>query len=192
MRNKVLLGVNKQKEIVFGEFEITHRNGYPEFSASFEAVRPFNEADVDLEEYFEEDADEHCVGADYVLSLCREHNCSPQDLPKRLAESCEDVRDALDCSLFPEEYEIKKANGDVEYWCFESSSCGQYDSREDGMERYVDKDGYDRLHQLWDKYHLKKVDEELVRNEMIVIQNKLAVDWEEWITDYIREMEKAA
>lgn len=33
MRKKVLLGVDVNNEIVFGEMEITHRNGYPEFSA---------------------------------------------------------------------------------------------------------------------------------------------------------------
>ena len=60
-------------------------------------------------------------------------------------------------------------------------------TREDGLERYVDKEAYDKLHELWDKYHLKKVDEEEITRQMDEIESKLNVDWEEWITDYIRE-----
>lgn len=54
MRKKVLLGVDKNKEIVFGEYEVTYRNGFPEFAASFDTVRPFNGDDVNLEDYFAE------------------------------------------------------------------------------------------------------------------------------------------
>ena len=187
MRKKVLLGVDVNKEIVFGEMEITHRNGYPEFSACFDTVRPFNGDNVDLEEYFEDYADERCFGAEFVLEQCRNHHCSPQDLPRELAEECDDVRDALDCSIFPEEYEVRDEYGSIEHWYFESSCSGQHDTREDGMERYVDKEAYDKLHELWDKYHLKKVNEEEIARQMDEIESKLNVDWEEWITDYIRE-----
>lgn len=180
-RKKVLLGVDINKEIVFGEMEITHRNGYPEFSVSFDTVRPFNGDDLDLEEYFEDYADEKHFGADFVLEQCRNHHCSPQDLPRELAEECDDPRDALDCSLFPEEYEIIG-----KYWYFESGSCGQHDTRKYGMEKYVDKKAYDELHELWDKYHLKKVNEKEITKQMEEIERKLNVDWEDWITEYIR------
>ncbi len=168
MRRKVLLGVNTDKEIVFGEMEITHRNGYPEFTASFNIVRPFNGDEVNLEDYFEGYADERQVGAEYVLEQCRNHNCSPQELPRELAEECDNVRDVIDCSLFSEEYEIRNENGDIEHW-------------------YVDKKAYDELHELWDKYHLKEVDEEKITKQMDDIENRLNVDWEDWITDYIRK-----
>ena len=55
------------------------------------------------------------------------------------------------------------------------------------MERYVDKEAYDKLHELWDKYHLKKVGEEEITRQMDEIESRLNVDWEEWITEYIRE-----
>lgn len=186
MRKKILLGVNVYKEIVFGEMELTHRNGYPEFSVSFDIVTPFNGDDVNLKEYFEDYADERCVGAEFVLEQCRDHHCSSQDLPRELADECDDVRDVLDCSLFPEEYEVKTEYGNIERWYFESSCCGQHDTREDGMEEYVDKKAYDKLHELWDKYHLKKVDEEEITKQMEEIERRLNVDWEDWITDYIR------
>jgi hypothetical protein len=186
LRKKVLLGVDINKEIVFGEMEITHRNGYPEFSASFDTVRPFNGDDLDLEEYFEDYADEKYSGADFVLEQCRNHHCSPQDLPRELAEECDDPRDAFDCSLFPEEYEIIGKYGNIEHWYFESGSCGQHDTREYGMEKYVDKKAYDELHKLWDKYHLKKVNEKEITKQMEEIERKLNVDWEDWIAEYIR------
>lgn len=53
MKNKFLLGATKNKELVFGEFEITTRNGFQEFSASFKAVIPFDGDNFDLEEYYE-------------------------------------------------------------------------------------------------------------------------------------------
>lgn len=187
MKRKVLLGVNTDKEIVFGEMEITHRNEYPEFTASFNIVRPFNGDEVNLEDYFEGYADERQVGAEYVLEQYRNHNCSPQELPRELAEEYDDVRDVIDCSLFSEEYEIRNENGDIEHWYFESGSCGQHDTRKEGMEKYVDKKAYDELHELWDKYHLKEVDEEKITKQMDDIENRLNVDWEDWITDYIRK-----
>ena len=54
MRNKYLLGANRDNELVFGEFEITYRNGYAEFTASFNTVRPFNGENFDLEEFSKE------------------------------------------------------------------------------------------------------------------------------------------
>lgn len=186
MKKKVLLGATKEKEIAFGEFEVTTRNGYPEFTACFETVRPFKGNDIDLESYFEDYADPRCCGAEYVLDLCTRYACSPQDLPKELADECYDVRDALDCSLFPEEYEV---NGNE--WYFESSSCGQHDTRGEGMAEYVDKAAYDLLHELWDAYHLKNVSEVSdLQEKLEQIESALNVDWEDWITDYIeREVE---
>jgi hypothetical protein len=179
MCKKYLLGATEDREIVFGEFEVTQRNGYSEFTASFDTVRPFKGSDYDLEEYFEGWMD----GLDkaYLYDLCEQHWCSPQDLPSKLADECYDVRDALDCSLYPEEMKI-----DDEYWYFESSIWGQHDTREDGMDEYTDKEAYDLLHELWDAHHLKKVDSEVVEKVQKLTQMLEEVDEEEWIEDYIR------
>ena len=178
MRKKFLLGATADREIVFGEFEITHRNGYQQFSASFDCVRPFNGNDYDLEQYFEDWMD----GCDkeYLYDLCERHWCSPQDLPGKLADECFDVRDALDCSLYPEEMQV-----DDDYWYFESSSCGQNDTREE-MEEYTNKVAYDLLHKLWDKYHLMKVDEGVEEEVQKIVEMLDDVDEEAWIEDYIR------
>lgn len=190
MRRKYLLGANTDREIVFAEFEANHPNYWSKekgdytdesvrhFSASFDTVRPFKGSDYDLEEYFEGWMD----GLDkaYLYDLCERHWCSPQDLPNKLADECYDVRDALDCSLYPEEMCIED-----EYWYFESSSCGQHDTREEGMDEYVNKEAYDILHELWDKYHLKPIDDEGIKQMERVVELLEEVDEEEWIADYI-------
>ena len=111
MRKKYLLGATVDNELVFGEFEITNRNGYSEFTASFDTVRPFNGEDYDLEEYYEGWIDG--MDKEYLYDLCERFDCKPSELPKELADECYDIRDAIDCSLYPEEIEV---NG--ESWYF--------------------------------------------------------------------------
>lgn len=179
---KVLLGVDKNQELVFGEFGITHRNGYPEFSASFDTVRPFMGDNYDLEEYFEEW--QEGLDKEYLYDQCVRFNCKPSELAEKLAGECYDVRDALDCSLYPECYEV-----DGESWYFESGSCGQHDSRKDGMEIYTNQSIYDKLHELWDAYHLKKVDSGVIAQveNLAKMCEDIQEHEEEWIKDYIRE-----
>lgn len=179
MRRKYLLGATADREIVFAEFEVTGRNGYQEFTASFDTVRPFKGDDVDLLRYFENFVDD--IGKESAYDLCEQNHCSPQDLPQILADECSDPRDALDCSLYPEEMNV-----DDEWWYFESGSCGQHDTREDGMDEYVNKEAYDLLHELWDKYHLKQVGEEVFAQVEKLNEMLEEVDEEEWIADYIR------
>ena len=178
MRRKYLLGATEDREIVFGEFEITTRNNYPEFTASFDTVMPFKGSDVDLTDYFEELIDS--IGKECAYDLCEHNRCSPQDLPEILADECTDPRDALDCSIYPEEMNI-----DDEYWYFESSCGGQHDTRED-MDEYTNKEAYDLLHELWDEYHLKKVGNDVVEKVNKLVDMLEDIDEEEWIEDYIR------
>lgn len=179
MRRKYLLGATEDREIVFGNFEITTRNGYPEFTASFDCVRPFEGNEYDLEAYYEDWCD--CMDKEYLYDLCENNRCSPQDLPKVLANECCDVRDALDCSLYPEVIDIDGTD-----WYFESSSCGQCDTRKYGMDEYVNQEAYNLLHELWDEYHLKKVGDDVVEKVNKIIDMLEEVDEEEWIEDYIR------
>lgn len=180
MREKYLLGATANNELVFGEFEIRDWNGYPEFSASFNTVTPFKAEDYDLEEYYEEWV--YGMDKEYLYDLCERFDCSPSELPKNLADECYDVRDALDCSLYPEKIIV-----DGESWCFESSSCGQHDTRKDGMEYYVNEEAYNLLHTLWDNYHLKKVDDDVVKQVEKLVNMLSSIDEEEWIINYIEE-----
>lgn len=180
MRKEYLLGATVNNELVFGEFELRDRKEYTEFSASFSTVIPFNAENYDLEEYYEGWIDG--MDKEYLYDLCVRFDCKPSELPSELTDECYDVRDALDCSLYPEEIIV-----DGESWCFESSSCGQHDTRKDGMEVYVNEEAYNLLHTLWDNYHLKKVDEEVIKQVESLVDMLSSVDEEEWIINYIKE-----
>ena len=182
MKKKYLLGATSDNELVFGEFKITHRNGYAEFTASFNTVRPFNGDNFDLKEYFEEILE--CLDKESKYDDCERLDCKPSELAEYLANECNDVRDVLDCSLYPECYTV-----DGDSWYFESGSCGQHDTRDD-MDEIINPEAYNLLHKLWDTYHLKKVDNEII-SQVEVLEAMLAeVDEEEWIVDYIqRHME---
>ena len=73
MRKKYLLGVTNNDELAFGEFEVTERNGYPEFTASFNTVFPITEDDVDAEEYYENLVEE--LDDSWVLEQLKIYDC---------------------------------------------------------------------------------------------------------------------
>ena len=177
MRNKYLLGATSNNELAFGEFEITYRNGHAEFTASFFTVRPFNGDNIDLEEYYEDWSES--LGKEYMYDMCKEFDCKPSELAKCLADDCYDIRDAMDCSLYPECCLI-----DGNSWYFESIGCGQHDTR-DEMEEIINPDAYNLLHKLWDKYHLKKVDDDVISQVEKLHKMLSDIDEEEWIMDYI-------
>ncbi len=178
MRRKYLLGATEDNEIVFGEFGITTRNGYPEFTASFNTVRPFNATDFDLVDYYEDWIEG--MDRDYLYDMCVDFDCPPSELAENLADECYDVRDALDCSLYPEMYDV-----DGDDWCFESSGCGQHDTR-NWMEEIINPTAYNLIHELWDNHHLNQVDESVVNQVEKLYVMLDEIDEEEWIVDYIK------
>ena len=167
---------------MFGEFEITHRNGYPQFSASFDCVRPFREEDCEgAIDYYDRLIDE-CYDAEEKCNLYEMYNCRPSELAELLArDNGSDVQDIVDCSLYPKIIDVDGTN-----YYFESGSCGQHDTREDGMDEYVNQEAYDLLHELWDKYHLMKVDSSVEDEVQKIVEMLEDVDEEAWIEDYIR------
>jgi len=54
------------------------------------------------------------------------------------------------------------------------------------MEEIINPTAYNLIHELWDNYHLKQVDESVVNQveKLYVMLNE--VDEEEWIVDYIK------
>jgi hypothetical protein len=184
MEYKYLLGATNDGEIVFGEFGISNRNGCPEFTASFEKVQPFSENDADdAEEYYENLIDE--MDGQEKWNLCKENDLRPSELAEWIADNRgREPQDIHDCSLYPEIIDVDGTN-----WYFESRSCGQHDTRGE-MTILVSANCYDRLHDLWDKYHLKRVDESVISE----VQNLSKCfescfegsSQEEWIADYIR------
>lgn len=179
MSKKYLLGATIDKEIVFAEFGITTRNGYPEFSASFDCVEPFTEDEVDAEEYYQDFVEQ--MDAKWKWETCERYDLAPSELVQWLMDNeGSDPQSVRDCSLYPEIITVNEKD-----YYFESSSCGQHDTRGE-MEIYTSQNLYDRIHFLWDKCHLKEVNQEVI-DEVEQIQNSFAdIDEEEWIRDYIR------
>lgn len=97
------------------------------------------------------------------------------------ADSCNNPRDVLDCSLYPAWFCI-----DGEDWYFESGACGQCDPRQYGMERYVNKKAFDDLMELWDQYHLREISDDGMMKMQTVRKALAGIDEEQWITNYIR------
>lgn len=177
MREKFLIGATKENEIVFCEMEITTRNGYKEFSVSFDCVRPFKEDDIDLEDYTEGLLEGYDKATLY--DMCKDNDCSPSQLASIIAKE-ESIEDLMDLSLYNNTIYV---NG--ESWRFESSSCGQCDTREDMLE-YVDEKTYNIIHELWDNFHLEEMTDNEVGVVSDIFENVLSCEDEEtWIADFI-------
>lgn len=185
---KVLLGATKDNEIVFANVRIDHPYYYSKalgrytdetistLSISFDLVKPFMANNLDLTQLFE-DYNEGFDKAD-LYDLCKHYACSPQGLAEHQAAECGDVRDVIDCSLYNQMFNL-----DGDEWYFESSSCGQHDTRHD-MKQYVSRLAYDGLLKLWDEYHLKPITE-LTMDYIDKLLNLLDVDQELWIKRFI-------
>ena len=185
MGKKYLLGINNYNEIVFAEFGITTRNGYNEFSACFDTVAPFEVEESDGLEYMEELL-ESCYDDGDKYRLCVQYDCTPSELPQIMAENehIQTNADEKDCSLYSNRIYID----DVEY-AFETSCGGQHDIRNEGMKEYTNKKAVEELLNLWDNYHLEKVDDSIVE-KVTKLQEELEFDCaeeESKIAEYIEK-----
>lgn len=179
MRNeKLLLGATINNELVFADFEVITRNGYKEFSCSFDLVYPRTITDEDIENYYEDFAEN--FGKEEAYNMCVNFDCRPSELVSYLARNSSPYK-AFDLSLFPEELEI---DGDT--WYFESSSCGQCDTKNE-MQVYVNKKIYDKLYDLWTSHHLKEVGEKEEKEIEYLLREKENIDQKKWIEKYIQE-----
>ena len=122
MRKKVLLGATKNNEVVFSEVEIRENiNGKLEFSASFETVYPFKYDEDYLWGRLENQL--HFYDKSDLYDLCETYDCRPSELAEKIwADSY--IEDIIDISLYPDSIEV-----DGSEWYFESSACGQCDTR---------------------------------------------------------------
>ena len=175
--DKILLGATKDNELVFAEFGITDRNRYPEFTASFDTVRPFDGDSVELIEYWEDYITNDC-DAPTLRHLLGEYDCRLSELAEMMADDM-GIEGTIDCSLYPEVYTIDGID-----WYFESMGCGQHDTRGE-MAEYVNEDAYNVLHELWDKYHLRQVDSGIADTVEHIAHVLSLTNTEDWIADYI-------
>lgn len=157
-RKKYLLGVNK-KRLFIGEFEIRNWNGYNEFTASFSIGEAFNIEDIDDEyiyNYMENLWDS--VDDETKLNWLDDGEITKQEYFEQATQYAE-YREIVDCSCT--DYEITLKDGKTIN--FETAGCGQCDIREqENFEeiKFTNKNGVMLLLELWDKYHLNKIEAE--------------------------------
>lgn len=172
----MLLGATKDNELVFANFGITNRNGYPEFTASFNTVHPFDGDGIDLVDYWDNYIEE--CGAGELRNYLNDYNCRLSELAEMMADDM-GIEGTIDCSLYPETYTVDGID-----WYFESMGCGQHDTRGE-MAEYVNEDAYNVLHELWDAYHLKQVDSDFADTMEHIAHVLSMTNTEDWITDFI-------
>lgn len=189
MRNKgVLLGSTRNGELVLADIEIRYANwrkAYT-FTVSFNSVRPFNVEQFDVEGYWRDNID--YLDKDTVLNALESFDCKYSELPEYMADDM-GIEGTVDCSN-----DIDWVTIDGDDWAFELVSCGQHDTRGE-MAEFIDRDAYNELHELWDKYHLHALTEDKAREihsacDSIIDRlydgmGKRSV--EDWATDFIKE-----
>lgn len=188
MRKEFLIGFTKDYEIIIAELELRDWNFENEFSASFSISSIINADNTIYDEdyiynYVDSMLDEY--DATYKLELCERYDCSPQNLCNKMTEvylnNPEEMKDLIDCSCYPNEVSIN----DIDY-IFRADSFGQHDTRDDLLYA-IDNDLYNDIHDLWDKYHLKQLDEKGLELYNSVIERASKIDEEEEIKKFIDE-----
>ena len=171
----ILVGATLDNELVFADISIRENKT---FSASFSLVTPTKIDTSYLYERFTSLMEE--LSKSELYDLCEQYDCSPFKLIDEMFYYTS-VDEILDLSLFPEQVEI---NGDE--WVFESSSCGQINTRS-LMSEYIDEDSYMRLMTIWQDFHLKQIDDDTIKEVEMIIEQLNEVDQIEWIENYIKE-----
>ena len=188
MRKTILLGVNNDT-IYTGEFEVTTRNGYKEFTASFNVGCAFNVNNIDdgAENYFEDlwnNSDD-----ERKLEMLEDGDITREEAKRIFINDTyyySGYRVFIDCSCTDYEVDI---NGDTIN--FETVACGQVDIREEPDFKgtvFTNKEAIFKLLEFWDNFHLKEITE-AQEEEINNLLNELA-PFEEWgskFEDFIKD-----
>lgn len=180
-----LLGVINN-QIILGEIEIRDWNGYDEFSASFDVGEAFN-IDIDkneIEDYWDDYWD--ILTDTQKLEILDDGEITKRDwLDERVDNT--HYTNIRDCSCTDLEMDFNGITIN-----FESISCGQHDVREDvyfNQMIFTNKEAFDMLMNLWDNYHLKKIDDEDKEQFNKIIELLNDYNWYdgEKVEEFIRE-----
>lgn len=183
MRKTILLGV-KNNQIITAELEVTERNGYKEFTASFNNGEAFNINDID--DQYKKDWCEsmwECYDAESKLKELWDGERTKEDVFEDW-NYCDDYHDFIDCSCT--DYEIDHNDVTIN---FDTISGGQYDVREDNDFKdmiFTDKKMFNNIMYYWDKYHLKEITEEQEKEINEIMDSK----FKEYSDDFYEFIEK--
>lgn len=174
MKKTILIGV-KNNTIITTNLEITERNGYPEFTASFNIGEAFNIDCID-EDYrwdYYETLWSDCYDEKSKRDLLDDGNRTKQDVFKQWdADQYDGYHEIKDCSCT--DYEITNNNITIN---FETIGCGQHDIREDAdfqNMRFTDEKLFNNIMYYWDHYHLKKVNNEQIEEIKKLMESNFA------------------
>lgn len=167
IRKEYFIGGSKDLHSIFTmELEVTYRNGYQEFTASF------NEGElVNIDEQNENARDWYSMLFDEVDAETKLRYLEDGDITKKeWIENClrdeYDYRERIDCSCT--DYELYK-NGST--WNFETCGCGQHDPRD--CEYFIPvNETVNELLKFWDVHHLKEITDD-EKNELLKLCDKM-------------------
>jgi len=145
MKNKMIVGITRNNTIIVAKVE---NKKY--FSVSFDELIPQKIDDDMIDERIDEIIEDLSSQYDDNIDKTREVINNEYDNYG--------IEGLFDISLYPYSFTFKE-----EEIYFISGGCGQIDKR-DNIAVYEDKSITDRIFQLWDKYHLKKVDNVEIRD----------------------------
>ena len=189
MKRTILLGVNNNT-IYTGEFEVTTRNGYKEFTASFNIGWAFDVDNIDdrAEDYFEElwnNSDD-----EKKLELLQDGDITREEAKREFINVTyyySGYRGFVDCSCT--DYEVDNMpNGDTIN--FETVACGQVDIREEfNFENtiFTNKQAIMKLLEFWDNFHLKEITEAQEQEINSILESMSSYEpYEDKFEDFIR------
>lgn len=156
-RAEIILGYTEDGSIVVGELE--NRNYFSVCFSTYYA-RGLNEEDVQT--YFEDLMDD--MDAEWKIDQLEVYDCRPSELAEKMSRDS-NIEDTFDTSSYGE-FDIEGIDRDVYLMC---SSGGQHDTRGE-MDFYLNKELYDNIHELWDKFHLKEMDDQTYEDLMNKIE----------------------
>ena len=187
LRGTYLLGATDDNDLVFVDiWTRTIGQGDNYIDITLEVVKPINESQFDVRYEVEDLMD--TLAEDEKYRLCKTFDCAPSQLVDNyIAENGTDPRDYLDCSLYPECYEINQ-----DFWYFKSEGYGLLSGFLSCITRPVfDKESITLIYKIQKECRSKQLDNDvfdLFCNELDKFRAKYRdFDEEEWITSYIKD-----
>lgn len=184
-RETILLGINNNK-IITADVCVTNRNGYNEFTASFnvgEAFDVYKQVDEDhIKDYFNERWD--CLTSDEKLYELNDGYYTKDEVFETWKQNYwYDYTDFIDCSCT--NYEITHENKTIN---FETVYGGQHDIRDESDYDemiFTNKELFELIMYYWDYYHLKEINEEQIKEIEDKIFNSEFLEYNEEFEEFI-------
>lgn len=187
MNDSYLLGATDDDRLMFANILTrTTSTGINQILISLDIVRPFCEEEFDIEVYACDLIDD--LSDEEKYQMCVKYNCAPAKLVEPyLYGKGSDPRDYVDCSLYPECYEVNQ-----EFWYFASEGCGQLlDSLSLINRPALNKEFISLIQKIHKECHLKNLDNETFNSYCCALNKFRSIykdfDEEEWITSYIKD-----